>query len=111
VLLVIMEARHIGLFQLASYLPTNLPNGKSRPNWKKSPLLSYINQSIYKDKFFGLVPATPQWDSLWMNIASSYSTNFIADQYAYAKTNYYDILLSKLKTVGLDLSKFGPRST
>ncbi len=70
--------------------------------------MAYINQSAYKSKFDGLTPATPQWDAVWTGLGNTDATNFAADQHAYIKANYYDVYLSKLKTAGMDLSKFGP---
>jgi hypothetical protein len=97
-----------GCYQFASYLPTKLENGKSRPDYKKSPLVSYIGDCRFASSFKGLTPATPEFDAAWQKVASDNSTDFQTDQHEYIKKNYYLPYLGALKRNGLDLSVFGP---
>jgi hypothetical protein len=97
-----------GTYQLASYLPETLPNGKARPNAKKSPLKDYIAASRFGDKFAGLDPATSAFDNMWKSLAASNPTEFKKDQHDFIQAKYYDVMLASLKRKGLDLSGFGP---
>ena len=97
-----------GTYQLASYLPTMMTNGRSRPSAKNSPVMQYIANSKFKDKFAGLEPATSAFDSKWKEVASSNSTDFKEDQHDYIKRKYYDVAVANLQRNGLDLTKYGP---
>lgn len=97
-----------GSYQFASYLPTVMPNGTSRRNWKTAPIQGYLNNSRYGDKFAGMVPATKEFDDMWKKIASEDAIAFKKDQHDYIKTNYYDVLVSNLKRNGLNVKGFGP---
>ena len=97
-----------GSYQYASYLPTIMPSGKSRRNWKNAPIQGYLNNSKYRNKFEGLVPATKEFDDMWKKIAKDEPTQFKADQHDYIKSNYYDVLVSNLKRNGLNVKGFGP---
>ena len=97
-----------GTYQLASYLPAMMTNGRSRPSAKNSPVMQYIANSKFKDKFAGLEPATSAFDSKWKEVASSNSTAFKEDQHDYIKRKYYDVAVANLQRNGLDLTKYGP---
>lgn len=97
-----------GTYQLASYLPAKMPNGKSRPSSKNSPVVAYIANSKFGSKFVGLEPATAEFDAKWKEIASSNSAEFQKDQHDYFKSKYYDVMVANLKRKGLDLTQFGP---
>jgi hypothetical protein len=85
-----------------------MTNGRSRPSAKNSPVMQYIANSIFKDKFIGLDPATSAFDSKWRELASSNATAFNNDQHDYIKRKYYDVAVANLQRNGLDLTKFGP---
>lgn len=97
-----------GTYQFASFLPETTPSGKARPSSKNSPVLSFLKNSKFKDKFDGLVPATSAFDSMWKSIASQYPNEFEDDQHEYVKKTYYDVMIANLKRKGLDLTNFGP---
>lgn len=97
-----------GTYQFASYLPAVMPNGKHRPNNKKSPLKDYLNKSKFKDKFLNLEPATSSFDSMWTSLASSNKNEFNQDQHDFIEETYYKVMLANLKRKNLDLSSFGP---
>ena len=97
-----------GTYQFASYLPSTLPNGKSRPNSKNSPLKDYLAASKFKDKFAGLEPATTSFDNVWKSIASQSPKEFEKDQHDYIQAKYYDVMIANLKRQNLDLTNFGP---
>lgn len=97
-----------GCYQLASYLPPIMPNGKSRPSATNSPLARYIRDSRFKSKLLGIKPATEQFDNVWKSLAKDYPEEFRDDQHAFIKRNYYDVLMSNLKRNGIDLSNYGP---
>lgn len=97
-----------GTYQFASYLPETMTNGRARPSAKNSPVLQYINSSKFKDRFDGLIPATAAFDSKWKEVASSNNKEFKDDQHDFVKRKYYDVMISNLIRVGLDLSKYGP---
>lgn len=97
-----------GTYQLASFLPAIMPDGKSRPNSKNSPVKNFLAVSKFKDKFSGLEPGTSQFDNVWKSISSSNSKEFKKDQHDFIKNNYYDVMISNLKRKGLDLTSFGP---
>lgn len=97
-----------GCYQLASYLPPLLQNGKSRPSAANSPLVRYIRESRFKNKLLGLKPATSEFDAAWKSIAQEHPEEFRLDQHDYIKKNYFDVLMSNLKRCGVDLSGYGP---
>lgn len=99
-----------GVYQFASFLPAvNAANGKNRPKFNgNSPVETYIKTSKYKDKFAGLVPATPEFDNKWKEIASTDSANFKKSQHEHIKEKFYDVYMANLARAGFDLSKFGP---
>lgn len=97
-----------GCYQFASYLPKVMPNGKARPSDKNSPCLKFVGSCRFKDKFSGLTPATPEFDSMWKQISSSNAKEFKDDQHEYIKKNYYEVMLSNLARNGYDMTKFGP---
>jgi uncharacterized protein YcbK (DUF882 family) len=96
-----------GTYQFASYLPRTMPNGKSRPNPTNSPVVAYVAQSKYSNKFAGCTPGTSAWDAAWKGCASSDPQGFADDQHAYVKAKYYDVMIGNLKRAGLDLTSFG----
>lgn len=97
-----------GCYQFASYLPTKMPSGKSRPSAVNSPCVQYAKASRFSSMFAGLTPATPEFDAKWKAVAASNTKEFKDDQHEYIKKNYYDVMMASLARSGLDLSKFGP---
>ena len=97
-----------GTYQLASYLPPTMKDGKARPSPKNSPVLQFIRNSKFKNEFDGLEPATSQFDAKWKEIANSKTTEFKNDQHDYIKAKYYDVMIANLQRVGLDFTKYGP---
>lgn len=97
-----------GCYQFASYLPKLMPNGKARPSSNNSPCLKFVSTCRFSDKFSGLSPATPEFDVVWKQIASTNPKEFKEDQHEYIKKNYYEVMLSNLARNGYDLTKFGP---
>ena len=97
-----------GTYQLASYLPATMGNGKARPSAKNSPVLNFIASSKFRDKFDGLTPATPEFDAAWRQVASTNTKDFKDDQHDYIKRKYYDVAVANLQRNGLDLTKYGP---
>lgn len=103
-----------GVYQFASYLPREMPNGNYRPNVKNSPILDFIRNSRYKDKFNGLIPGTNAFDTVWKDIAresksgvSNQKDLFWQDQHDFIKRKYYDVCISNVQRYGIDLLKFG----
>lgn len=96
-----------GTYQFASYLPQTMPSGKARPSAVKSPLKKYLAASAYANQFAGHEPATAGFDAAWKACASSDNAGFTADQHAFVKVNYYDVMIGNLKRAGLDLTPFG----
>jgi hypothetical protein len=97
-----------GTYQLASYLPAIMIDGRARQSSKNSPVMQFIANSKFKDKFTGLEPATSAFDSKWKEIASSNTLAFKEDQHNYIKRKYYDVAVANLQRNGLDLTKYGP---
>lgn len=101
-----------GSYQFASYLPTEITagakKGQLREKRRPSPVEQYISQSRFKAKFVGLVPATPAFDAMWKNLASSYAAEFGDEQHEYVKKVYYDPVIAKLKARGINLTDNGP---
>ena len=97
-----------GTYQLASYLPATMTNGKARPSPKNSPVLQYLKNSKFKDKFTDLEPATAAFDAKWKEIAAQFPKDFKDDQHDYIKRKYYDVAVANLQRVGLDLTSYGP---
>lgn len=97
-----------GTYQLASYLPTTMKNGRARPSFKNSPVLQYISNSKFKKEFEGLTPATTEFDNKWKDVASRFPAEFKNDQRDYIKAKYYDVMIANLNRVGLNLSIYGP---
>lgn len=103
-----------GLYQLASYLPTQIPYsaiknaGILRERRRPSPVQEYLKSSRFGSQFAGLEPATPQFDAKWKQLASEYEKDFALDQHDYIKLKYYDPVISKLKAKGINLENNGP---
>lgn len=97
-----------GTYQFASYLPEKMNNGKSRPSSKNSPVIQYVANSKFKDRFTNKLPATSDFDSTWQSIASQYSKEFEEDQHEHIKKKYYNVYVANLQREGLDITKFGP---
>jgi uncharacterized protein YcbK (DUF882 family) len=94
-----------GTYQFASFLPSTLKNGKSRPSPVGCQLNTFVRNTKFSHRFSGLTPATPEFDAAWLNCASD--PEFAQEQHEFIKTRSYDVLLGDLKRAGLDLSKFG----
>ncbi len=97
-----------GTYQFASFLPAVMKSGKSRPSSKNSPVEQFIKSSKFRDEFNGLVPATPQFDSKWKEIAQKSTEQFRKEQHDYIQAKYYNVAIANLQRAGLDLTKFGP---
>lgn len=97
-----------GTYQLASFLPSLMKDGKARPSSKKAPIRSYISQSKFRSEFDGLEPATAEFDNKWREISQKNTAAFKEDQHEYIKKVYYDVMISNLKRAGYDMTKFGP---
>lgn len=97
-----------GTYQLASYLPATMTNGRSRPSAKNSPVVQYLSNSKFKERFKNLEPATPEFDNIWRQVAREFPKEFKDEQHDYIKKKYYDVAVSNLQRNGLDLTRFGP---
>lgn len=97
-----------GTYQLASYLPAFMTNGRARPSSKNSPVMQFISNSKFKNEFDGLTPGTSAFDSKWKSIASSNKDAFNEDQHDYVKRKYYDVMIANLQRTGYDMTKYGP---
>lgn len=97
-----------GTYQLASYLPAVMSNGRSRPSAKNSPVVQFLNNSKFKNRFTDLTPGTPQFDDAWRQVATQFPAEFKKEQHDYIEMKYYDVAVANLKRAGLDLSSYGP---
>lgn len=97
-----------GTYQLASYLPSMMSTGKARPSSKNSPVIQFLNNSKFKDKFADLEPATTEFDSKWKEISTTFKNEFKKEQHDYIQRKYYDVAVANLQRQGLDLTKYGP---
>jgi len=97
-----------GTYQLASYLPAVMSTGKARPSAKNSPVIQFLNNSKFKDKFAGLEPATAAFDAKWREIATTFKAEFKKEQHDYIQKKYYDVAIANLQRQGLDMTKYGP---
>lgn len=97
-----------GTYQFASFLPSVMKDGRARPSAKNSPVEQFVRNSKFKDKFEGLTPATPEFDSVWKEVASSSAKDFAKDQHDYIQRKYYNVMVANLQRTGLDLTKYGP---
>ena len=97
-----------GTYQLASFLPAVTSTGKARPSAKNSPVIQFLNNSKFKDKFAGLEPATAAFDAKWKEIATTNAADFKKEQHDYIQKKYYDVALANLQRQGLDMTKYGP---
>lgn len=98
-----------GTYQFASFLPAvNEATGKARPSAKNTPLLAYIKASKFRDKLLGIEPATPAFDAIWKELASTNTAAFNKDQHDFIKAKYYDVMIANLQRSGYDMTKFGP---
>ena len=97
-----------GTYQLASFLPQLRKNGQSRPSGKNSPVLQFLKNSKFKEKFAGLEPATAAFDAKWKEVAASNTKEFKDDQHDYIQRTYYNVMVANLQRAGMDLTKYGP---
>ena len=97
-----------GTYQLASFLPPVMTNGRSRPSSKNSPVIQFLNNSKFKDKFAGLEPATAAFDAKWQEIATTFKDEFKKEQHDYIQKKYYDVAIANLQRKNLDMTKYGP---
>jgi hypothetical protein len=97
-----------GTYQLASFLPAVMSTGKARPSSKNSPVIQFLNNSKFKDKFAGLEPATAAFDAKWKEIATTNAADFKKEQHDYIQKKYYDVAVANLQRQGLDMTKYGP---
>jgi hypothetical protein len=97
-----------GTYQLASFLPAVMSTGKARPSAKNSPVIQFLNNSKFKDKFAGLEPATAAFDAKWKEIATTNAADFKKEQHDYIQKKYYDVALANLQRQGFDMTKYGP---
>ena len=97
-----------GTYQLASFLPPMMTNGRARPSSKNSPVIQFLNNSKFKDKFAGLEPATAAFDAKWQEIATTFKDEFKKEQHDYIQKKYYDVAVANLQRKNLDMTKYGP---
>lgn len=97
-----------GTYQLASFLPPIMSNGKTRPSAKNSPVQQFLNNSKFKDRFIGLQPATAAFDAKWKEVASTFSEDFKKEQHDYIENKYYKVAVANLSRRGIDLTGYGP---
>ena len=97
-----------GTYQLASFLPAVMSTGKARPSAKNSPVIQFLNNSKFKDKFANLEPGTSAFDAKWTEIATTYNNDFKKEQHDYIQKKYYDVAIANLQRQGLDMTKYGP---
>ena len=97
-----------GTYQLASFLPVVMSTGKARPSAKNSPVIQFLNNSKFKDKFAGLEPATAAFDAKWAEIATTNAADFKKEQHDYIQKKYYNVAIGNLQRQGLDMIKYGP---
>ena len=97
-----------GTYQLASYLPPVMTTGKPRSSSKNSPVIQFLNNSKFRDKFTGLEPGTPAFDAKWKEIASTFAADFKKEQHDYIENKYYKVAAANLLRQGLDLTRYGP---
>jgi hypothetical protein len=97
-----------GTYQLASFLPAVMSTGRARPSAKNSPVIQFLNNSKFKDKFAGLEPATAAFDAKWKEIATTNAADFKKEQHDYIQKKYYDVAVANLQRQGLDMTKYGP---
>lgn len=102
-----------GTYQFASFLPILMPNGNYRSSKGPSPLQQYLNNSRFKERFVGLTPATPEFDSMWKKVAAENFNQdrtkdaFWVDQHFYIQNKYYNTCIANVQRNGIDLSRFG----
>ncbi len=98
-----------GIWQIASFLPTIMPNGKSRGDASNSPIFQYLKSSGYADKFKGLTPGTNTFDQVWKELAANDAERFRKSQYSFIYRTYYVPFTSTLKRKSiLDIENHGP---
>lgn len=97
-----------GVYQLASFLPATMKDGRARPSAKNSPVEQFLRNSRFKANFDGLTPATPEFDNKWKEVANANSAEFRKDQHDYIQRKYYDVMIANLQRAGYDLTKYGP---
>jgi hypothetical protein len=97
-----------GTYQLASFLPATMTTGRARPSSKNSPVIQFLNNSKFKDRFTGLIPGTPEFDNVWRQTASSFPVDFNKEQHDYIQRKYYNVAVANLQRQGLDLTRYGP---
>lgn len=61
----------------------------------------YIQSSKYKYFFEGLLPATPQFNAAWKDVAVNDPEGFREEQHRFIKETHYDIQIERLKSKGL----------
>jgi hypothetical protein len=66
-------------------------------------LHEYLQQSAYGEKFDGLTPATPKFDTVWQELART-DPGFGKDQHDFVGRSHYGAQVAALKASGLDLS-------
>lgn len=98
-----------GTYQFASFLPAESKVGDkliTRTKSKGSPLAQFISKSRFKPLLSKFTPATPEFDSMWIELAKN--SDFAVDQHDYVQSRYYDPAVVSLKKAGFDASKYGP---
>ncbi|ELE2163529.1 type VI secretion system tip protein VgrG [Vibrio fluvialis] len=64
----------------------------------------FIQFSKFKERFYGLTPATNEFNDTWKDIASNYSQEFTEEQHLFIKRTHYDVQVKYLKNKGFILS-------
>lgn len=97
-----------GTYQFASYQPPMMPDHKARPSSKGSPVLQFIRNSKFKDRFVDLTPGTPEFDDKWQVVDAVDTVGFGEDQHDYIKRKYYNVMIANLMRAGYDMTQYGP---
>lgn len=81
--------RSYGVWQMASNVGT---------------VQEFVKISKFKEYFNGLLVNTPEFISMWKQVAAAYPKEFRKDQFEFIKKSHYDPIISKLKKKGWDFS-------
>lgn len=72
---------------------------------KQGVVQKFISEMKYSDAFRGLLPATPQFNKKWVELAGK--EQFAKDQHEFIKRTHFDVQIKHLKENGIDLGKRG----
>ncbi|XBS69021.1 hypothetical protein ABK905_21325 [Acerihabitans sp. KWT182] len=71
---------------------------------KKGVVHKYVAQSKFKHRFFGLQPATDEFNKVWKDIAKESEKLFLAEQWEFTKKTHYDVQISFLAKRGIAIT-------